>query len=89
MEVENRLRGRKRAVITTPSFLTATIPGNTLYGGTAEIISNGVRSNRTCTIQICKFFYIILKASSYSDVIIIHNKLSYCSFMQQTTLMYL
>ncbi|OXA40477.1 tereporin-Ca1 [Folsomia candida] len=46
-------RGRKQAVTKSPSFLTTTFAGHTMFGGnTAEIISNGIRSNRTCTIQI-------------------------------------
>ena len=53
---ETSPKSRRHAVTKSPHFVTATFPGHTLYHSTAEIISNGVRSNRTCTIQICKFF---------------------------------
>ncbi|OXA51932.1 Actinoporin Or-A [Folsomia candida] len=53
-------RGRKQAVTKSPSFLTTTFAGHTMFGGnTAEIISNGMRSNGTCTIQFRSIFFLI------------------------------
>jgi len=56
---------RRQGIVKIPSFLLPTIGGHSLFGRSPEIISNGVRSNRTCTIQISNHLQVPLTDPQY------------------------
>jgi len=47
------------------SVLVATYPGISLHGKSVELLSNGIRSNRTCSIQISNHLNVPLSGPSF------------------------